>query len=91
MLRFLKEILFHTSNVLIWGLILAILFVVLISVIIIFPGLRELWNHAYGSTAFVNAVNSDGLKYLSLYLSSFVVSTAAFIALLTYIRERKSN
>ena len=89
MLRFLKEILFHTSNVLIWGLILAILFVVLISVIIIFPGLRELWNHAYGSTAFVNAVNSDGLKYLSLYLSSFVVSTAAFIALLTYIRERK--
>jgi hypothetical protein len=34
-------------------------------------------------------MNSDGLKYLSSYLSSFVVSSAALVALLTYRREKK--
>ena len=84
MSRFLKNILLYTSNGLIGGLMLAILLVVLISAIITLPGLRELCSHAYGSAEFVNA-NSDGLKYLS----SFVVSSAALVALLTYWREKK--
>jgi hypothetical protein len=61
----------------------------IISVMIILPGLRELWSHPYGSNEFINAAKSHGLKYLSSYLSSFVVSTAALIALLTYWREKK--
>ena len=85
MSRFLKKILSYISNGLIWGLMLAILLVVLISAIITLPGLRELCGHVYGSVEFVNAANSDGLKYLS----SFVVSSAAFVALLTYMREKK--
>jgi hypothetical protein len=64
---------------------LAILLVVLISAIITLPGLRELYNHAYGSAEFVNAANSDRLKYLS----SFAVSSAALVALLTFRREKK--
>jgi hypothetical protein len=85
MSRFLKNVLLYTSNGIIWGLMLAILLVVLISAIITLPGLRELCSHAYGSVEFVNAANSDGLKYLS----SFVVSSAALVALLTYRREKK--
>jgi uncharacterized protein (DUF1778 family) len=85
MSQFLKKILSCASTGLIWGLILAILLVVLISAIITLPGLRELCNHTYGSVEFINAANSDGLKYLP----SFVVSSAAFVALLTYLREKK--
>ena len=85
MSRFLKNILLYTCNGLMWGLMLAILLVVLLSAIIILPGLRELCRHAYGTAEFVNAANSDGLKYLS----SFVVSSVALVALLTYTREKK--
>jgi len=84
MSRFLKNILLYTSNSLIWGLILAIVIVVFISAIITLIGLRELY-HTYGSADFINAANSDRLKYLS----SFVVSSAALVALLTYRREKK--
>ena len=85
MFRFLKNILLYTANVLIWCLMLAILFVVVISAIITLPGLRELCSHVYGSPEFLKAANSDGLKHLS----SFLVSSAALVALLTYWREKK--
>lgn len=83
MSRFLKNVLLYT---LIWGLMVAILFAVIVSAIITLPGLlRELYSHVYGSSEFVNAVNSDELKYLS----SFIVGSAALVALLTYMREKK--
>ena len=87
--RFLKKILSCTSDGLIWILILAIFLVVLISLSITLPGLRELFRHANGQAEFINAANSRELKFLSSYLSSFVVSAAAFVALLTYLREKK--
>ena len=66
-----------------------IMIVLLISFIITLRGLSELCSHTPGSADFVNAANSDGLKYLPKYLSIFVVSYAALVALLTYWREKK--
>src|SRR5450759_1440344 len=85
MSRFLTKILSYVNTSLIWGLIVAIVSVVFISAIITLPGLRELCRHTYGSVEFISAANSDGLKYLS----SFIVSSAAFVALLTYLREKE--
>jgi len=67
------------------SLTFAILFIVLIAAAITLPGLRELFRHEYASTEFINAINGDGLKYLS----SFVVSCGVLVALLTYLREKK--
>lgn len=85
MSKILEKILSYLCDGLIYGLTLSIMFVVFVSVLITLPGIRELFSHEYRSAEFVRAANSDGLKYLS----SFVVSSAALVALLTYLREKK--
>lgn len=74
------------------NLISAIIFILIIVIAIIafvlafisFPTVFELFQYDFGSSEFNLLLASDRLKFLPY----FVVSVAAFIALLTYLREK---
>ncbi|MGO9566896.1 MAG: hypothetical protein ACLP5H_05090 [Desulfomonilaceae bacterium] len=68
----------------IWVLMLAILGIACVSAGIMLPAILELFRHDYASAAFNHAIKNDGLKYLS----SFVISCGALVALFTYLREK---